>query len=373
MSERTLLLGFDLGEEKSQMAVYDREKNIPVLIGQTEENPEGLIPTEIALSGEKPLRDFLVRIRRQEDVVVDGKISKPLNMLSYFFRKTLSLTRKDYPGETIKQLVVTVKDADREYMELIYAALEQLGIGRERAMVISHKQAFPYYVLNQKKELWMNDVGLFDYEGNTLTYYQMQVDRSKSPILVGVSERDYSGAVSLPEENKEHKAAVFENVVYGAIHKKLLSTLYMAGEGFEGGWADSLFRKLCVGRRLFKGRNLYVSGACLMAREMAEEKRLGDYLLLDEQMVTSQVAVNLYAEAKQQKVVLVEAGVPWYLVDEELELIPSGETELALQTKNVLTQKEKQFMISRNFHHCQMREDFSFRQQPFFFVEYGVQ
>ena len=59
MSERTLLLGFDLGEEKSQMAVYDREKNIPVLIGQTEENPEGLIPTEIALSGEKPLRDFL--------------------------------------------------------------------------------------------------------------------------------------------------------------------------------------------------------------------------------------------------------------------------------------------------------------------------
>ena len=49
MSERTLLLGFDLGEEKSQMAVYDREKNIPVLIGQTEENPEGLIPTEIAL------------------------------------------------------------------------------------------------------------------------------------------------------------------------------------------------------------------------------------------------------------------------------------------------------------------------------------
>lgn len=226
MSERTLLLGFDLGEEKSQMAVYDREKNIPVLIGQTEENPEGLIPTEIALSGEKPLRDFLVRIRRQEDVVVDGKISKPLNMLSYFFRKTLSLTRKDYPGETIKQLVVTVKDADREYMELIYAALEQLGIGRERAMVISHKQAFPYYVLNQKKELWMNDVGLFDYEGNTLTYYQMQVDRSKSPILVGVSERDYSGAVSLPEENKEHKAAVFENVVYGAIHKNFVNALH---------------------------------------------------------------------------------------------------------------------------------------------------
>ena len=88
--------------------------------------------------------------------------------------------------------------------------------------------------------------------------------------MVGVSERDYSGAVSLPEENKEHKAAVFENVVYGAIHKNFLSTLYMAGEGFEGGWADSLFRKLWA-EGFSKERNLYVSGACLMAREMAEK------------------------------------------------------------------------------------------------------
>lgn len=41
MSERTLLLGFDLGEEKSQMAVYDREKNIPVLIGQRKKIRKG--------------------------------------------------------------------------------------------------------------------------------------------------------------------------------------------------------------------------------------------------------------------------------------------------------------------------------------------
>ena len=57
MSERTLLLGFDLGDEKSQMAVYDREKMEPVLIGQTEENPEALIDTEIALEGMEPLTD----------------------------------------------------------------------------------------------------------------------------------------------------------------------------------------------------------------------------------------------------------------------------------------------------------------------------
>ena len=98
MSERTLLLGFDLGEEKSQMAVYDREKNIPVLIGQTEENPEGLIPTEIALSGEKPLRDFLVRIRRQEDVVVDTRY---LELSAAFDTIEAVITELDYHQSAI--------------------------------------------------------------------------------------------------------------------------------------------------------------------------------------------------------------------------------------------------------------------------------
>ena len=345
MSERTLLLGFDLGDEKSQMAVYDREKMEPVLIGQTEENPEALINTEIALDGMEPLTDFLVRIRRGEEIVVDGKVSHPVNMLSFFFRKTLSLTRQQYPGETIKQLVVTTAGADRDFTELIYAALEQLGIGRDRAYVMDHKQTFPYYVLYQKKELWVNDVGLFDCEKDRLTYYQMQVDRGKNPILVGVQERDYSDALDLSENGEEHRAAVFENVVYGAIHKQLLSTLYMTGDGFEGGWADSVFRKLCVGRRLFKGRNLYVSGACYVAKEFGESKRLEDYLLLDEEMISSHLSIQVYADAKLQEISLARAGTPWYMVDREISLIPEGDSEITLTAKNIFDQREKQFIL----------------------------
>ena len=317
----------------------------PVLIGQTDDNPDALINTEIALDGMEPLKDFLVRIRRGEEIVVDGKVSQPVNMLSYFFRKTLSLTRQTYPGETIKQMVVTAPGAEREFVDLIYGALEQLGIGRDRALVISHKQAFPYFVLYQKKELWVNDVGLFDCESHRLTYYQMQVDRGKTPILVGVQEKDYSDALHLSENGEEHRAAVFENVVYGAIHKQLLSTLYMTGDGFEGGWADPVFRKLCIGRRLFKGRNLYVSGACYVAREIGETQRLADYLLLDEEMIASHVSIQVYADARQQEIVLARAGTPWYMVDREIALIPAGDGEITLTAKNIFDQKEKQFIL----------------------------
>lgn len=345
MSERTLLLGYDLGDEKTQMAVYDRKTMEPVLIGQTEDNPDAIMDTEIALPDTPPLKGFLSRIRRGEEIAVEGKVSHPVNVLAYYFRKTLSLTRQQYPGETIKQLVVTVEDATQELVRLLYEALEQLGIGRERALVISHKQSFLYYVLYQKKELWVNDVGLFDYGTHQLKYYQMQVDRSKNPILVGVQEKDYSDARDLPVTGDEHKAAVFENVVYGAIHKQLLSTLYMTGDGFEGGWADPVFRKLCIGRRLFKGSNLYVSGACYAAREFGDSQRLSDYLLMDEEMISSHLSIQVYANASEQKIQLARAGTPWYMVDQEIPLIPAGENEITLTAQNVFDHREKQFIL----------------------------
>ena len=141
MGERTLLLGYDLCDSRTQLAVYNRERMEPELIGQTEENPDAIYDTAIVLEGQEPIRGFLSRIRRGEDIVVDGKISDPVNVLAYYFRKTLSATRKQFPTETIKQLVVTVPDQRADYVRTIYAALEKLNIGRDRAVVISHKQS----------------------------------------------------------------------------------------------------------------------------------------------------------------------------------------------------------------------------------------
>lgn len=346
MSERTLLLGCDLGNRHTQLAVYDKEKWEPVLVEKTDDNPEAYLDTSISLEGEEPLVDFLDKIRRGQEIDVNGKISQPVNVLAYFFRKTLALTRKQYPGETIRQLVVSVEGANRDFVQVIYDALEQLGIGRDRAAVIDRKQSFQYYVLCQKKELWVNDVGLFDYHEGRLTYCQMKVDRSKTPILVGVQEKDYSDALEVTTSSDGHRAAVLENVVYGAIHKQLLSTLFMSGEGFAGDWAEDVFRKLCMGRRLFRGGNLYVSGACYAARELAEKQRLSDYLLLDEEMIHAHVTVPVYGDAKEQEYVLAKAGTPWYLIDEEVELIPDDDEEIPIKINNVMEQREKVLMIS---------------------------
>ncbi len=348
MGERTLLLGYDLCDTTTQLAVYNRERMEPELIGQTEENPDAIFDTAIVLEGKEPIRDFLGRIRKGEDIVVEGKVSDPVNVLAYYFRKTLSATRKMYPTETIKQLVVTVSDQSAEFVQLVYDALEKLNIGRDRAVVISHKQSFLYYTLYQKKELWVNDVGMFDYDGEELRYYQMQLDRKKKPVLVGVVEKDLSDAISVAEDNEERKGTVFENIVQGVIHKQILSTLYMTGRGFEQDWSDDVFKRLCVGRRLFRGSNLYVSGACYAAKEIGESAKLENYMLLDEEMIHCHISLSVYKDAKEQDYIVAKAGTPWYQIDNTVDVIPENESEISFRVKNIFTNEEKSFMIDLN-------------------------
>ena len=346
MSGRTLLLGYDLGDEKTRLAVYNRELREPEIIGQTEEEPDFLCDTAIRLKGHEPIYGFLDKIRRGEDIVVDGKVSNPVKALAYYFRKTLTATKKKYPTETIRQLVVTVEGQSAEFAQVIYDALAQLGIGKERAVVMGHRQCFPYFVLSQKKELWVNDVGMFDYSVTGLKYYQMQVDRRKTPIPVRVLEKDYTDAIEGLAGDEAQRSVVFENVVYSAIHKQILSTLYMTGTGFEGEWSEELFRKICVGRRLFKGNNLYVYGACYAARELGEAGKLENYLMMDDDMIEHHLALDIYGQAEEKEIIIAKAGTPWYQIDETVEVIPDGEKEIVLKVVNIFTKDTRQFILS---------------------------
>ena len=346
MGDRTLLLGLDLGDVKTQLAVYNREMREPELIGATEENPEALYDTVIEMEGMEPLIGFLPRIRNGEEIIVDGRVSEPVNILAYYLRRILAAARQKYPSEMIQQLVVTVADPSLSFVELIYNALQKLGIERDRAIVIGHKQSYLYFVLYQKAELWVNDVGMFDYDGTHLHYYQMQLDRRKKPVPVRVMERDFTDAMTVAGEGDESgPGVVFENIVYSAIHKQILSTLYMTGTGFEAEWTDDIFHKLCVGRRLFKGQNLYVSGACYAAKEQGDTSRLEDYLLMDEDMITSHLSMKVYKDAKMQDYILAKAGNPWYQIDSTIELVPDGENELNLTATNIFSQKERHFIL----------------------------
>lgn len=348
MSQKRLYVGMDLRDDMTQISVLGPGDMEPQkLTGPGPDDTD--VPTVVSIPGTAECIDgFVDRIYRQEPVLASGKEADPVNVLAAFFRKTLSLTKKKYPGESIRQLVVTTEYRDFRFISTIYQALVKLGIDKDRAMVIDHRQSYIYYVMSQKKELWINHVGLFDYTKDKLMYYQMQTDRYKRPMLVQVTQRDYNDYIELfsgSENTPEEKGAIFEGMVQGAIHGKVITTLYMTGAGFSDGFADDVMKKLCVGRHLFQGDNLYVNGACYCAREVSGDRKMEEFVYVDEDAVTSHISINVYTDAKSQEVLLVRAGTPWYQIDHETDLIPDGDNELVLNLKNILTKERVSHMI----------------------------
>ena len=351
MSQRTLYVGLDIRDDITQIAVLEPSKEGPdILMAGGEGGGQTMnIKTEVEIPGSGlRVQGFLEKIYRQETIYADGRKSNPVNILAAFLRRTLSLTKKKYPSESIRMLVVTTEYRELSFITTVYKALEKLGIGKDRALVADRGQSYVYYVMSQKKELWVNQVGMFDFRDSRITYYQMQADRLKRPAIVKVTEKDYSAYAQLfisGEQTDEEKSSIFEGMVHGAIHGQIITSLYMTGAGFENDFAADVMKKLCVGRHLFKGDNLYVCGACYMARELGGERRLDDVVYLGEDIVTSDLTIQVYADAQERELPLVRAGTAWYHIEKEMDLIPDGDQELAVCIKNVVTKKQSVRLI----------------------------
>ncbi len=52
--------------------------------------------------------------------------------------------------------------------------------------------------------------------------------------------------------------------------KKVVSSVYLTGEGFENNWYPNSLKVLCNGRRAFIGNNLYSKGACYSSMRYAD-------------------------------------------------------------------------------------------------------
>ena len=340
MGQRSLYIGVDLREEYSQLALLVPQGQEPKPVGDPrDESGETKIPTVVTIPGTKEtIGHFLEKIVNDVPIYAAGVETDAVNVLAAYFQKILSFTRREYPEGMIRRLVVTTKYRDFRFVSQIYRALEKLGIGKDRAMVVDRRQCFVYYVLNQKKDLWVNQVGLFDYEDHEITYYQMHMDRYQHPPLVTVSQKEYPDYVKMLEEpgiDISEKPSVVETMVQGALHGQVITSVYMTGKGFADGFADAVMTQLCVGRHVFRGDNLYVFGACFVAREYSGEKKMEPFLYMDEDTIPVNISMQAYTNAKVQEIVLAKAGTPWYQVDYEVDLISDGEDELQIRVSDM--------------------------------------
>lgn len=365
---KLLYVGFDLCNDVSQIscfhprsgeleAIGDRPGEnyyfIPTVLGVTKSHKEwffGDNAVAMAKEGQGILVDDLIdTISQGRDFTIYGTNFDGAAILEKFLKKTLYLLNRYYPNERIRRLVITVEQLNPLVVDAVYKALDSLGIKKDRAVVKSHVKSYLHYALSQKQELWTKDVGLFDFRSSGLKYYQVNINRSCFPMIVSITEKDYSKLLSYDmlkdPHPKDKLSGLFREAANDALHKQDVSTIYVTGAGFEGSWADNPLLELCRQRRVFKGQNIYNQGACYLARDLDTQEFTGNFLFLSRDTVSSFISLRVYKDGEIRDLELIHPGQFWNEAKAEAAFIFDKEEELRLQVKGVLEKEESSRMI----------------------------
>ena len=174
-----LIIGLDLNDDYTRIVCHGQEKSwtIPTVLCRRKDEEVWLTGEEAyacTLVGEGVMVDKLVKMAAKGGTSTIGEVRYTgSGLLNLFIRKVLEYPKKEFGVENIGQLVVSLHRVDAGMMDLFLTCADFLEIPRERVHVISHMESFVYYVLSQRKELWSNQVGLFDLSSQRLCYYEM--------------------------------------------------------------------------------------------------------------------------------------------------------------------------------------------------------
>ena len=179
---RQLLVGVDLGRDFAQISYYDKKIYEPVPVGIPEgedriyEIPFALLVNpntnewlwktkkNIELGGYTLIDNIFDKISGEEKFQAGSYIFRTKDVVKKFMIKLLSLLKEYFPNETILKLVITVPKREPAVVGMLKSVGVSLGIENDRMVVFGRKQSYMYYAVSQSKELWANNVGLFEYD-----------------------------------------------------------------------------------------------------------------------------------------------------------------------------------------------------------------
>lgn len=263
---------------------------------------------------------LLSRALNGEVILIDNDSYKAEELLALFIKKLLLLPQKLGNPEVCDKLVITLERLTKENMELFWRILPLIGLKSEQFMIIDHKESFYYYALNQQESLWLQDVYLFEAEKKNIKYYELKRDSRTKPQLISIQE---SSKCTLGE----NMDLDFAKLISKEFDDKRISTVYLVGDGFDGGWMKESINVLCRGRRVFLGKNLFSKGACYGALARMREDQW-QFIYMGENEMKFNLSIKVKDRGNLSFYNLISAGKNWFEIKSECELILSDTFEI---------------------------------------------
>ncbi len=334
-----LILGIDVCDDYTQISLFDRESCDAQAVGlkENEENGEKfLIPTMVckkkgeggwligeeayraALFGEGSMVDKLVKlVERDGTATIEGTMYTAAEMLGTFLEQILDIPKKRTGCQQIDSLVFTAREASVKVMDTLMAIAQKLGIDREKVHVLNHTEAFLFFVLSQKADIWSHQVCAFDLVDHGLHYYEMSVIRGRKPQVAEATHEALEEGFSLEllETSAGEKLAdrILTACATRMLNKKVISTVFLTGKGFENPrWPEEFLHLVCQKRRVFGGQNLFSRGAAFVAFDYMQQNTAYPFICICEGRIRSQVSMEVQYEGRTRQLILAPAGSSWY-------------------------------------------------------------
>lgn len=333
----SVILGIDLNDRYAMISYYQLNMKEPETVSPIAGGESYQIPTLLAKRkyvGQWFYGDDAKKMAKTSEVIcVDGLVKRAVNgesvriedetyeaweLLALFLKKVMDLPMKLGNITSCDRLVLSVERLSKENMEVFWKIAPKLGLMPEQFRVVDHKESFYYFALSQPEVLWMHDVYLFENDGKNLFYYGLKRNTRTTPQVISIKE-----SIKVPQDLGEDKDKEFLQLLQRSFENQVVSTVYLIGDGFEGGWMNESLTYLCRGRRAFMGNNLYSKGACY-AGYVREYPDGWNYIYIGENEMKFNLSLKVRNRGELAFHTLISAGKNWFETKGECEVILSG-------------------------------------------------
>lgn len=352
----SVLVGYDLGERYSQISycIYGQEDvdtvatvvgtkqyNIPTMLCKRKEGNYWLYGKDaVKNAGEEgmiPVEGLLSLARKGEEIDLDGESYDPAALLTLFIKRSMALMNFIAPVEKIDAIMFTVEELDDRMVEVLSLVSANLGLKTPYIYFQSHTESFYSFVLHQPTDLWYHQVIACEHDGMQLRIYRLECNKRTTPVVVLIEEQVYETLV-IPEDTEEEQIRQdayqladerFLGILQSLCEGRMVSSVYLLGDGFRAGWQEKSLRFLCHNRRVFQGNNLFSRGACYGLLEKLEPSEAGSsHVYLGKDMLKSNIGMNVMRQGKESYYALLDAGENWYELHKECDFLLTKEKEL---------------------------------------------
>ncbi len=260
MTPRTL--GIDISDIHTTLVYYGEDKTYQYrTIICKEKNSDKWFVGEDAyarvLDGTGTMSDKLLTMTQKEHfTTMDGQryYGKELMQmyLSILIEKSMQKSGRIYP----EKIVISIPEIVVSLVEMLSECLMNLGYLRSNIAVISRTESFIYYTVSKTKDIWNNQVALFEFSDKNMRYYEMKVQKLPRNTIVYAESVSLEAAVHSDMVATEAGAKLVDTVLAAGarekMQKKVFSSVILTGRGFrDAAWAQDFLRFICDRRKVF--------------------------------------------------------------------------------------------------------------------------